>query len=63
MNFPLIYSLVFGGITAILYGGTAFIVPDIAVYSSFTIWIGGLAVYYLLDAFDLFLPTVTRKCQ
>ena len=51
MNFPLLYSLVFGSIFALSWlavDNFAFI-PEIIISATFAIWIGGLAVYYILN--------------
>jgi hypothetical protein len=66
MNFPLIYSLVFGGITAIIWGTVDLFdfIPEIALTITFGVWIGGLAVYYIMEWYDIeFITTVQTKCD
>lgn len=51
-NFTLVYSLVFGSIFALSWlavDNFAF-VPEIIISATFAIWIGGLAIYYILNA-------------
>lgn len=59
MNFPLWYSVVFGGIFALTLIGMNYFVPLIATQVSLFIWIFGLAVYYLVR--DYTIKEIKRK--
>lgn len=49
MNFPLWYSVVFGGTFALTLIGMNYFVPMIASQIALFIWLCGLAVYYLVE--------------